>query len=159
MNLYGRRIEPDGRGKDAARVGEHCDFEPGPVASISFGDRALFEFVRPGRPEQAARPLERLWLDDSSLLLFGGELWKRHTLHRVLRVERRRGERFAIPVEDFETRRVNLTFRFVPDAHVTRFAALPSESRDDVRPYVEALSAHSPFWAEALAEEQAAGRR
>ena len=33
---------------DVARVSEHRDFEPGPVASISLGERALFQFVRRG---------------------------------------------------------------------------------------------------------------
>jgi hypothetical protein len=149
VNLYGRRLEP-GRAVDAARLGEHRDFEPGPVASLSLGERALFEFVLPGRADRPSKVHERLWLDDGALLLFGGEHWKRRSLHRVLRVERRRGELFEIPVDRFETRRVNLTFRFVPDEHVIPFAGLPREAREDVRPYVQALAQRSPFWAAAL---------
>src|SRR2546421_479721 len=45
VNLYGTRD-----GVDTARVGEHRDFEPGPVASISLGERALFQFVSSSRP-------------------------------------------------------------------------------------------------------------
>ena len=40
VNLYGDRIEK-GKRTDLARVGEHKDFEPGPVASISVGERAM----------------------------------------------------------------------------------------------------------------------
>jgi alkylated DNA repair protein (DNA oxidative demethylase) len=36
VNFYGSRLE-DGKRVDAARVGEHRDFEPGPVASLSLG--------------------------------------------------------------------------------------------------------------------------
>jgi alkylated DNA repair dioxygenase AlkB len=153
VNLYGERIE-GGRAVDTARLGEHKDFEPGPVASISLGERALFEFVRPGRPDAPARVVERRWLEDGSLLVFAGDAWKRRTLHRVLRVERRRGERFPIDVPGFDTRRVNFTFRFVPDAHVVPFASLCREARDDVRVYVQQLARGSAFWAEALRAER-----
>ena len=44
INYYGSQIHGD-KAVDYARVGEHRDFEPGPVASISFGERALFQFV------------------------------------------------------------------------------------------------------------------
>src|SRR5262245_43051147 len=47
VNLYGSRVEA-GAQRDCARVGEHRDFEPGPVASLSFGERALFQFVKRG---------------------------------------------------------------------------------------------------------------
>ena len=46
----------------------------------------------------------------------------------------------------FETRRVNFTFRYVPDEHVVPFKDLASDAREDVRRYVEELAAHSPFW-------------
>ncbi len=45
INYYGNQVGEDGKELDCARVGEHKDFEPGPVASISFGERALFQFV------------------------------------------------------------------------------------------------------------------
>jgi alkylated DNA repair dioxygenase AlkB len=155
VNLYGDRTE-GGRGVDTARVGEHKDFEPGPVASISLGERALFEFVLPGRPDEPARVVERRWLEDGSLLVFAGDAWKRRTLHRALRVERRRGDRFPIDADGFETRRVNFTFRFVPDAHLVPFAGLSREARDDVRAYVATLARSSAFWRDALREEAGA---
>jgi alkylated DNA repair dioxygenase AlkB len=153
VNLYGSRVEGEQR-SDCARVGEHRDFEPGPVASLSFGERALFQFVQRGARDAPTRPVRSLWLDDSSLLVFGGDAWKRDSLHRVLRVERG-SQRFALAVPDFETRRVNLTLRYVPDAHVVPWARLAEPARGDVRRYVEVLAAHSPFWADCLAGSRA----
>jgi alkylated DNA repair dioxygenase AlkB len=156
VNFYGARLENQRR-IDSARVGEHRDFEPGPVASISLGERALFQFVERGRRDAPTRLVAQQWLDDRSLLVFGGDQWKRRTLHRVLRVDRRGGHRFELHVPDFETRRVNFTFRFVPDQHVRPFAGLSTRAREDVRRYVRELAAGSPFFARQLAAESASG--
>jgi len=155
VNLYGSRIE-GGKRIDTARVGEHRDFEPGPVASVSLGERALFQFVGPSRPHQPARIVAQQWLDDGSLQIFGGDQWKNRTFHRVLRVDKRGGHRFPPEVGGFETRRVNFTFRYVPEEHVIPFAALSSEARGDVRRYVQELARHSPFFAGELAKESSA---
>src|SRR5687768_12950531 len=72
VNLYGSRLEGE-RWVDAARVGEHRDFEPGPVASLSIGERALFQFVERG---ERGAPARTQWLDDGSLQVFGGPRWK-----------------------------------------------------------------------------------
>lgn len=154
VNFYGDRLE-DGRRVDAARVGEHKDFEPGPVASISLGERALFQFVRSARRGDQAEVVHPQWLDDRSLLIFGSEQWKSRTFHRVLRVDRRAGSRFAPEIPGFETRRVNFTFRFVPDEHVVPLAQLAPEARADVRGYVEELARYSAFFREALARADA----
>jgi alkylated DNA repair protein (DNA oxidative demethylase) len=151
INLYGQRLV-DGRWVDTARVGEHKDFEPGPVASVSLGERALFQFVESRRPGERDRVALQQWLDDGSLQVFGGEKWKRRTFHRVQRVDHKDGHAFHFPhVDGFETRRVNFTFRYVPDEHVQPFSALSAQARDDVRGYVEALARHSPFFRRALA--------
>jgi len=150
INLYGS-ITAGKRAIDTARVGEHRDFEPGPVASISLGERALFQFVTRGRRREPSAVVAQRWLDDGSLLIFGGPTWKERTLHRVQRVDRRRGERFAIPIEGFEARRVNFTLRYVPDAHVTPFARLADQARRDVQCYVEELARHSEFFRAELA--------
>jgi DNA oxidative demethylase len=150
VNLYGARIDA-GERIDCARVGEHRDFEPGPVASISLGERALFQFVQRGTPDVPTRVVAQQWLDDGSLLVFGGDRWKRQTLHRVLRVDRRGGFAFPVNVEDFETRRVNFTFRYVPEEHICAFADLGPQAREDVRRYVEELARSSAFFAEQLA--------
>jgi alkylated DNA repair dioxygenase AlkB len=156
VNLYGESLA-GGRRVDTARVGEHKDFEPGPVASVSLGERALFQFVTSHAPGQRdAVVAAQQWLEDSSLQVFGGERWKSRLFHRVQRVDRREGYRFAPEVEGFETRRVNFTFRFVPDAHVVPFERLGREAAEDVRGYVETLARHAPHFAEALARRRCA---
>lgn len=150
VNLYGSRIEGKRR-IDTARVGEHRDFEPGPVASISLGERALFQFVRSSRPGDREAVVSQTWLEDGSLQLFGGERWKKQHFHRVQRVETKGGHRFDLRVSDFETRRVNFTFRYVPDEHVVPFSKLPADAQEDVRGYLAQLAKHSAFFAAALA--------
>jgi len=149
VNLYGSHIE-NGKRIDCARLGEHRDFEPGPVASLSLGERALFQFVSRGGKHEPSRVIAQEWLADGSLQLFGGDAWKKRALHRVLRVERKRGFRFDVRVADFETRRVNFTFRYVPSEHIVAFRELAEPARSDVRGYVEELARGSEFFANAL---------
>lgn len=149
VNFYGDRLE-GGRRVDAARVGDHRDYEPGPVASISFGERALVQFVE----RRGADVTAQQWLEDGALQVFGGDLWKRRLFHRVQRVDRKEGHRFPLHVEGFEARRINLTFRYVPEEHVVPFAELPPGDAEDVRGYVETLARHSPFWAAELAKRR-----
>ncbi len=158
VNFYGDRIE-GGREIDAARVGEHRDFEPGPVASISLGERARFQFVRRGSGPDAP-PVRTQWLEDNSLQIFGGPVWKDDLLHRVQRVDDKQHLSLPPPIDGFRTRRVNFTFRYVPDEHVVPFARLSPAARDDVRDYVATLATHSRFFADALASEsRTAGAR
>jgi alkylated DNA repair protein (DNA oxidative demethylase) len=154
VNFYGSRA--DGHRKiDAARVGEHRDFEPGPVASLSVGERARFQFVRRGTIGQDAPPVRTQWLEDASLQIFAGPRWKDDLLHRVQRVDDKHALDLPPRIEGFRTRRVNFTFRYVPDEHVTEFARLPPRARDDVRDYVSELARASRFFATALAAERA----
>ena len=148
VNFYGDR-EQGGKWVDAARVGEHRDFEPGPVASLSLGERARFQFVRRGYSD--APPVRTQWLEDNSLQIFGGPQWKDDLLHRVQRVEDKHELDLPPKVDGFRTRRVNFTFRYVPDEHVAPYAQLPAAARDDVREYMAELARHSPFFAKALA--------
>jgi alkylated DNA repair dioxygenase AlkB len=156
VNFYGSRREGE-RWVDTARVGEHKDFEPGPVASLSLGERALFQFVSSRRPGDRDGVVAQQWLDDGSLQLFGGAQWKSRTFHRVQRVDTKGGHRFDIQVEGFETRRVNFTFRYVPDEHVVRFKDLSPEARRDVEGYVAELARHSRFFAQELAAASPSG--
>jgi hypothetical protein len=146
VNFYGSRTEGD-RPIDAARVGEHRDFEPGPVASLSIGERARFQFVRRG---STGAPVRTQWLEDNSLQIFGGPRWKDDLLHRVQRVDDKHHLDLPPRIAGFRTRRVNFTFRYVPDEHVTPFSKLPAGARDDVREYVATLAKGSPFFAAAL---------
>lgn len=150
VNFYGDRLE-QGRWVDSARVGEHRDFEPGPVASLSLGERALFQFVPRRRAGEKAEPALTQWLDDGALQIFGGPLYKDRLLHRVQRVDERAGAQLPPAIEGFRTRRVNFTFRYVPDEHVIPFEQLSSRAREDVRGYVAELAKSSPFFARALA--------
>lgn len=157
INLYGDQLSDEGK-RDTARVGDHRDYEPGPIGSISLGERALFQFTERsgGRPRPGERRDEQVvsqqWLDDGSMLIFGGELLKVRCNHRVQRVDRRDRVAFDLGVRGFETRRINFTFRFVPEEHVVPFAGLAAPAREDVRGYVEILARHSPFFAEELAK-------
>ena len=148
VNFYGHTVA-DGRNEDRARVGDHRDFEPGPVASVSVGARAWFQFVN-----RQGRPVHERWLDDASLLLFAGPTWKDQTFHRVQRVDRH-GEPLPPAIPGFSTRRVNFTFRWVPAEHVGTWATLPDEARRDVEGYVRTLAQGSPFWAGALGDRGA----
>ncbi|MFN2425222.1 MAG: alpha-ketoglutarate-dependent dioxygenase AlkB, partial [Candidatus Binatia bacterium] len=150
VNFYGSRLDGTRR-IDTARVGEHKDFEPGPVASISLGERALFQFVSSSRIGQRGTVALQQWLDDGSLQIFGGDRWKTHHFHRVQRVDRK-GANFAIHAEDFVTRRVNFTFRYVPDVHIVPYAKLPREAAEDVRGYMEQLAQHSSFFRKELGD-------
>jgi DNA oxidative demethylase len=150
VNFYGDRAEGD-RWVDAARVGEHRDFEPGPVASLSIGERARFQFVRRGVVEgRDAPPVRTQWLEDGSLQIFGGPRWKDDLLHRVQRVEDK--QRLDLPpqIVGFRTRRVNFTFRYVPDDDVTPYAQLPAVAQIDIHDYIAELAQHSTFFAKAL---------
>ena len=131
-------------------MGEHKDFEPGPVASLSLGERAMFQFVSSSKPGERDAVVEQQWLDDGSLQIFGGDQWKKRTFHRVQRVDTKGGHTFDIHVAGFETRRINFTFRYVPDEHVVPFAKLSKQAQQDVRGYVEELAKHSKFFAAAL---------
>ena len=144
VNFYGSRLEGNRR-IDTARVGEHKDYEPGPVASLSFGERAFFQFVSSSRLGQRGAVVFEQWLDDSSLQMFGGERWKTQHFHRVQRVDRK-GSNFELGVDGFNTRRINFTFRYVPDQHVVPYAELPAQSADDVRGYMQQLAEHSEFF-------------
>jgi hypothetical protein len=132
---------------DRARVGEHKDFEPGPVASISFGEKALFQFVRSEGKNKKSEVVLQQWLEDSSLQIFGGDRLKKALFHRVQRVEDKSKKVFHVNTGDFLTRRINFTFRYVPTDHVQPLARFPSNARSDVREYVEQLSSTSQFFA------------
>ncbi len=152
VNFYGDR-EDAGKTVDVARVGEHRDFEPGPVASLSLGERARFQFVRRGARD--APPVRTQWLEDRSLQIFGGPRWKDELLHRVQRVDDKHDLDLPPKLDGFRTRRVNFTFRYVPDEHVIPFKQLPPRERDDVREYIATLAKSSAFFKAALASEPA----
>jgi len=147
INYYGSQNH-NGKWTDTARVGEHKDFEPGPVASVSFGERALFQFVKSqGRDrQQKSEVVLQQWLEDSSLQIFGGDKFKKQLFHRVQRVEDKGQIHFKIPLEDFKTRRINLTFRYVPLEHIRHYREFPMNLREDITPYIQTLAARSSYF-------------
>lgn len=156
INYYGNQIQGDKK-NDCARVGEHKDFEPGPVASISFGERALFQFVSSQGHNSTSQVVLQQWLEDSSLQIFGGNKFKKHLFHRVQRVEKKEGHFFPLnEIDNFETRRINFTFRYVPTEHIVPYSRLNSESQEDVFEYMQKLSEKSDFFKNALADFQKA---
>lgn len=141
INFYGNDLR-SGKKEDCARVGDHKDFEPGPVASLSFGERAFFQFVYGNSKLKNNVAYER-WLDDSSLLIFAGEYFKEKTFHRVQRVEDKKIHQFVLNLNGFETRRINLTFRYVPVKHVYEATTFPKSAIEDVLPYIDELAINS----------------
>lgn len=151
INFYGDQISSDGKRNDCARVGEHKDFEPGPVASISFGEKALFQFISSKGTESRSNVVLQQWLEDRSLQIFGGDKFKKHLFHRVQRVDRKTGFTFALnEIENFETRRINFTFRYVPREHVAPFSRIRDTAKEDVREYMQKLAQHSDFFKQEL---------
>ncbi|MFI5389840.1 MAG: alpha-ketoglutarate-dependent dioxygenase AlkB, partial [Bacteriovoracales bacterium] len=130
-----------------ARVGDHRDSEPGPVASVSLGENAYFQFVK-GRPNDPKNVVSNHWLHDGSLLIFWSKLYKETLFHRVQRVEKKKSIQFNDHLEDYETRRINLTFRYVPEEYIYPLEKFPKEKIEDTKPYLEKLANHSSFWKE-----------
>jgi alkylated DNA repair dioxygenase AlkB len=149
INFYGTSIDENGKRTDTARVGDHKDFELGPVASLSLGERAFFQFVM-GKKDLKNNVLFEQWLEDSSLQIFAGELYKDKAFHRVQRVENKFKTVFDLNVENFETRRINFTFRYVPEEHVIDFKKFPATLQSDITPYMEILARHSVHFQKAL---------
>lgn len=152
VNYYGAK-EKDGKWTDLARVGEHKDFEPGPVASLSFGERALFQFVSSRSKNHRSEVRLQMWLEDNSLQIFGGDRWKKQLFHRVQRVEDKGKFSFAEHLQGYHTRRLNLTFRYVPREHILPLRRFPKNLREDISPYVTELARSSAHFQEALKDE------
>jgi alkylated DNA repair dioxygenase AlkB len=149
INYYGNAIDEFGKKTDNARVGDHKDFELGPVASISFGERAFFQFVL-GNRNREDNVIYEQWLEDCSLLIFGGDLYKDRAFHRVQRVENKLKSPYDLNTTNFETRRINFTFRYVPVEHIIPYQKLPANQKSDVKKYMEELSIHSEHFKQQL---------
>ncbi len=149
INYYGSKIEGDKK-IDVARVGEHKDFEPGPVASISFGEKALIQFVSSKSKSAQSQVIVQQWLEDSSLQVFAGDKFKKQLFHRVQRVEEKLKPIENLNTENFETRRINFTFRYVPDEHIQPFHKFPTNLKEDITPYMKQLSEKAKFFKDAL---------
>ncbi len=150
VNFYGDQVSETGTRVDCARVGEHKDFEPGPVASVSFGEKAMFQFVKSAGKSSKSEVILQQWLEDSSLQIFGGDKFKKQLFHRVQRVENKGIVFKNLNATKFETRRINFTFRYVPTEHVRTYDKLPTHLQADVKDYVTELATKSDYWKEQL---------
>lgn len=146
INFYGYSIDENHKKIDTARVGEHKDFEPGPVGSVSFGERALFQFVESHGREARSPVVLQQWLEDCSLQVFGGDRFKKKLFHRVQRVDHKSGLIIGPNIPNFETRRINFTFRYVPNEYIVPFNKLPMPLQGDIRSYIEELGQFSSFF-------------
>ena len=153
INFYGSE-EIEGKWIDNARVGEHKDFEPGPVGSMSLGDRAFFQFTEGKQDLGRDNVVLSQWLEDSSLQIFGGDKFKKRVFHRVQRVEDKRGELLGPAVANFRTRRINFTFRYVPVEHILPWQNFPQELRQDTLPYMQELALKSSYFKKEMQNAQ-----
>ena len=111
----------------------------------------VFQFVSSKGTESRSEVVFQQWLDDCSLQIFGGEKFKKQLFHRVQRVENKSKKFFPLnDITNFETRRINFTFRYVPDEHIVPFYKLSPEAQEDVRGYMEKLAEKSEHFAEQL---------
>lgn len=153
INYYGSELTIDAHGKpqpvDYARLRMHRDAEPGPVVMFSLGQPAQFEFVDGARPDE---PEVSLWLKNRSVTLFSGPHYKDHLYHRVTRVRHGDDPKMPAVLPDFRLRRVSVSFRFVPEAHIKSLRELKPETQAQVRGYVEQLAQRSAHFEAQLAQ-------
>jgi hypothetical protein len=145
INYYGSTLGDDKK-IDQARLGEHKDHEPGPVASISFGAKAMFQFVNSAHRQATSNVIYQQWLEDNSLFVFAGDKFKNRLFHRVQRVDRKSPVKLECKIPNYETRRINMTFRYVPEEFITDYSNLPENVKLQIVPYVDELSKHSIFF-------------
>jgi len=149
INYYGREVG-DGPPRDYARLKMHRDGEPGPVAMFSIGQPGLLEFLDPERDE----PTElAVWTRHRSVTVLSGPDHKDRLYHRVRRVRHGSKPALHVRLDDFEVRRISVSFRHVPEELVTDFAELPADSRGLVRDYIEELAEQSAHWRDQLERE------
>ena len=146
INYYGSLIENDKK-IDQARLGEHKDHEPGPVASMSFGAKSLFQFVSSAHRQASSQVVFQQWLEDNSLLAFAGDKFKNRLFHRVQRVDRKSPIVLNCKIPQYETRRINLTFRYVPEEFYVDYENLPENLKVEIDPYINELAKHSSYFA------------
>ena len=140
INYYGsERLDPNGPPVDHARLRMHRDQEPGPVAMISIGQPAQFEFVIPG----ASAPEHAQWVRHRSAVIISGPEYKDRLYHRVTRVRHGGEPVLSTSVHAFSLRRVSISFRHVPDSAIWDFADLPAASQQAVKPFVDELAEYS----------------
>lgn len=142
INYYGRQVGA-GTPRDYARLRMHRDGEPGPVVMFSIGQPGLLEFVD---PERSDSPELAVWTRHRSVTVLSGPEFKDRLYHRITEVRHGQQPSIDTRLENFEVRRVSVSFRHVPAELITDFDGLSVSSRGRVRDYVEELAQHSPHF-------------
>ena len=124
---------------DFARLRMHRDAEPGAVVMLSVGQPAQFEFVAPG----AEAPAHAQWVRHRSVVIISGPDFKDRLYHRVTRVRHGRQPALSAILDDFEVRRVSVSFRHVPDTHIHDLGELDPDARAVALPYVQELAPYA----------------
>lgn len=139
INYYGREV---GKGvpRDYARLRMHRDGEPGPVIMFNIGQAGLLEFLD---PDKSPEPEFRLWNRHRSITIISGPEYKDRLYHRISQVRTGDKPRLHCSLENFELRRVSVSFRHVPEELIEDLSQLPEASRSTIAPYIGSLSQHS----------------
>jgi DNA oxidative demethylase len=146
INYYGRHSRTGKAPLDVARLRMHRDAEPGPVVMISVGQPAQFEFVEP----HADAPEHSLWIRNRSVVVLSGPEYKDRLYHRVTRVRHGQLPVLNTHLEDFDVRRVSVSFRHVPQEHIHDLWELDEPARSIASPYISRLAAHSEHFRQQL---------
>lgn len=140
INYYGSRPKtPTSPPVDQARLRMHRDAEPGAVVMLSVGQPAQFEFVMPG----AQVPEHSQWVRNRSVVIISGPEYKDRLYHRVTRVRHGQKPVLSAQIDDFDVRRVSVSFRHVPERYIYDLGELPDAAQRIALPHVRALAEHS----------------
>jgi len=146
INYYGREVGL-GVPRDYARLRMHRDGEPGPVVMFNIGQAGLLEFLDPDRSPD---PELRLWTRHRSVTILSGSEFKDRLYHRVAHVRTGDQPELRSSLDNFEVRRVSVSFRSVPEELICDFGELPLERREQVREYVQELALSSEHYRDQL---------
>ena len=149
INYYGREVG-QGQPRDYARLRMHRDGEPGPVIMFSIGQPGLLEFLD---PEISPDPELSLWTRHRSVTILSGPNFKDRLYHRITQVRTGREPQLHTELENFELRRISVSFRSVPEQYITDFHELPDTATSQIANYVEELALHSKHYEDQLAKK------
>jgi len=147
INYYGREVR-EGPPRDYARLRMHRDGEPGPVVMFAIGQPGLLEFIDPARPQV---PELAVWTRHRSVTVFSGPELKDRLYHLITEVRHGLEPAIGCRLDDFEARRVSVSFRHVPQELISDLDGLSPRARAQVQGYVEELAQHSAHFSQQLA--------
>ncbi len=139
INYYGREVGL-GVPRDYARLRMHRDGEPGPVIMFNIGQAGLLEFLD---PDKSPDPELRLWNRHRAVTIISGPEYKDRLYHRVVQVRTGSKPEMQCVLDNFELRRVSVSFRHVPEDLIEDMHELPEASQDIISPYVDSLAQKS----------------